>query len=469
MLADAVAAAAARAAGSPRPSPRPAGWSSAWSRRSRCPTFEEVRAQLAEQAAADADKAGTALVADVRDDLDVDRQPALRRPGQRARSWPARAASVTAARATTPRRRRPARPGALPETDRVPVALARHRQPPPARPAGPGRLAGGHRRPPAASPCPAPRPPPRRCAPRGSTVTDVPDAGGGRGAGRRRRPAGRARRRPVAPAAPVDGAPEPAGARLLDVVAVMDRLRSPGRLPLGRRADARLAARLPARGGARGLRRDRRRRPGGDARGARRRPAAGGLPRPGGRGGRRRTARFDVDDVAGDLVDKLVRRHPHVFGDAGPRDVAAVEAGWEEIKQAEKQRRSPTEGVSRSQPAAAWGAALVRRAGRAGLPTPAGRPSSPPTAPRSWGSGCSPSSRPPSSAAGTSRTRCARPSAATPASWTPPAADARVRGRQLAAGLHRGSDPAAGGSQNSTPPDSTVATQRSRSGPLPST
>src|ERR671920_18632 len=80
--------------------------------------------------------------------------------------------------------------------------------------------------------------------------------------------------------------------------------------------------------------------------------------------------RFDVDDVAGDLVDKLVRRHPHVFGDAGPRDVAQVEAGWEEIKKAEKQRRSPTEGVSRSQPAASWGAALVRRAGRAGLPVP---------------------------------------------------------------------------------------------------
>jgi XTP/dITP diphosphohydrolase len=80
--------------------------------------------------------------------------------------------------------------------------------------------------------------------------------------------------------------------------------------------------------------------------------------------------RFDIDDVAGDLVDKLVRRHPHVFGDAGPRDVAQVEAGWEEIKKVEKQRRSPTEGVSRSQPAAAWGAALVRRAGRVDLPTP---------------------------------------------------------------------------------------------------
>jgi len=84
--------------------------------------------------------------------------------------------------------------------------------------------------------------------------------------------------------------------------------------------------------------------------------------------------RFDVDDVAGDLVDKLVRRHPHVFGDAGnagPRpSTAQVEVGWEEIKKAEKQRRSPTEGVSRSQPAASWGAALVRRAARAGLTTP---------------------------------------------------------------------------------------------------
>jgi XTP/dITP diphosphohydrolase len=80
--------------------------------------------------------------------------------------------------------------------------------------------------------------------------------------------------------------------------------------------------------------------------------------------------RFDVDDVAAELVDKLVRRHPHVFGDAGPRDVAAVEAGWDEIKAAEKQRRSPTEGVSRSQPATSWGSALVRRAGRAGFPTP---------------------------------------------------------------------------------------------------
>jgi XTP/dITP diphosphohydrolase len=78
----------------------------------------------------------------------------------------------------------------------------------------------------------------------------------------------------------------------------------------------------------------------------------------------------DLASVARNVHDKLVRRHPHVFADAGPRDVAQVEAGWEEIKKAEKQRRSPTEGVSRSQPAASWGAALARRAERAGLPTP---------------------------------------------------------------------------------------------------
>ena len=162
----------------------------------------------------------------------------------------------------------------------------------------------------------------------------------------------------------VAGAPEPAGARLLDVVAVMDRLRSPGGCPWdAEQTHASLRGYLleeaheaydaivdddPA-----AMREEL-----GDvllqvvfhARVA----AEAALDR-----------RFDVDAVAGDLVDKLVRRHPHVFGDAGPRDVAAVEAGWEEIKQAEKQRRSPTEGVSRSQPAAAWGAALVRRAGRA--------------------------------------------------------------------------------------------------------
>ncbi|MBW8765106.1 MAG: MazG family protein [Geodermatophilales bacterium] len=175
---------------------------------------------------------------------------------------------------------------------------------------------------------------------------------------------------PVPAAESVDGVIEPPGARLLDVVAVMDRLRSPGGCPWdAEQTHASLRGYLleEAHEAYDAIVDD-------DPVGMREelgdvllqvvfhaRVAAEADQ------GRR----FTVDDVASDLVDKLVRRHPHVFGDAGPRDVAAVEAGWEEIKRAEKQRRSPTEGVSRSQPAASWGAALVRRAGRAGLPTPA--------------------------------------------------------------------------------------------------
>ena len=167
----------------------------------------------------------------------------------------------------------------------------------------------------------------------------------------------------------VDGAPEPPGARLLDVVRVMDTLRSPGGCPWdAEQTHASLRGYLleEAHEAYDAIVDD-------DAAAMREelgdvllqvvfhaRVAAEAAPE----------RRFDVDDVAGDLVDKLVRRHPHVFGDAGPRDVEQVEAGWDQIKQQEKQRSSPTEGVSRSQPAASWGAALVRRAGRAGLPTP---------------------------------------------------------------------------------------------------
>jgi len=145
----------------------------------------------------------------------------------------------------------------------------------------------------------------------------------------------------------VAGAPEPPGARLLDVVTVMDRLRSPGGCPWdAEQTHASLRGYLleEAHEAYDAIVDD-------DPVAMREelgdvllqvafhaRVAAEADPE----------RAFDVDDVAGDLVDKLVRRHPHVFGDAGPRDVAAVERGWDEIKQSEKQRRSPTEGVSRS-------------------------------------------------------------------------------------------------------------------------
>ena len=46
---------------------------------------------------------------------------------------------------------------------------------------------------------------------------------------------------------------------------------------------------------------------------------------------------FDIDDVVASIADKLVRRHPHVFGDATGVDTPGqVVAQWEEIKKAEK-------------------------------------------------------------------------------------------------------------------------------------
>jgi XTP/dITP diphosphohydrolase len=103
--------------------------------------------------------------------------------------------------------------------------------------------------------------------------------------------------------------------------------------------------------------------------------------------------RFTVDDVAGDLVDKLVRRHPHVFGDAGPRDVAQVEA-------AGRRSRSPRSSAARRPRAVPFPARGVRGARRWSAAPRAracprrSRRSSPRPAPRSWGSGCWASSPP---------------------------------------------------------------------------
>ena len=76
---------------------------------------------------------------------------------------------------------------------------------------------------------------------------------------------------------------------------------------------------------------------------------------------------WDVDDVAGDLVDKLVRRHPHVFADAAVDD---LEASWTAIKQAEKRRTSVTDGVPMGQPALALARKLQSRGARLGAPVP---------------------------------------------------------------------------------------------------
>ncbi|MFI5620682.1 nucleoside triphosphate pyrophosphohydrolase [Streptomyces sp. NPDC051567] len=70
---------------------------------------------------------------------------------------------------------------------------------------------------------------------------------------------------------------------------------------------------------------------------------------------------FSVDDVAATLVEKLVRRHPHVFGDAEASTPQEVKALWREAKAAEKRRESVTDGVPLAQPALALAAQLAGR------------------------------------------------------------------------------------------------------------
>ena len=76
---------------------------------------------------------------------------------------------------------------------------------------------------------------------------------------------------------------------------------------------------------------------------------------------------FDVDDVAGRLVTKLVTRHPHVFGDVEVEGASEVVANWEVIKDHEKGRTSVLEGVPEALPALAYATKLQKRAGKAGF------------------------------------------------------------------------------------------------------
>ncbi|NUT94813.1 MAG: MazG family protein [Saccharothrix sp.] len=79
---------------------------------------------------------------------------------------------------------------------------------------------------------------------------------------------------------------------------------------------------------------------------------------------------FDIDAVAGDLVAKLVGRHPHVFEGHDPavKDAHTQQHRWEELKQVEKQRESSVDGVASGQPAVAFAGKLAQRTARAGLP-----------------------------------------------------------------------------------------------------
>ncbi|MEU4826566.1 MazG family protein [Actinomadura sp. NPDC023710] len=83
---------------------------------------------------------------------------------------------------------------------------------------------------------------------------------------------------------------------------------------------------------------------------------------------------FTIDDVAGAIVDKLVRRHPHVFGDVTVSGADEVNANWEQIKAAERAEKSGADasaldGVPMGQPSLSLAAQLQRRAARMDAPS----------------------------------------------------------------------------------------------------
>ena len=76
---------------------------------------------------------------------------------------------------------------------------------------------------------------------------------------------------------------------------------------------------------------------------------------------------FTVDDVAGDIVDKLVHRHPHVFAGLDVSGADEVEANWETLKHAEKGRASVLEGVPMALPALSLADKVLGRAAKVGV------------------------------------------------------------------------------------------------------
>jgi len=82
---------------------------------------------------------------------------------------------------------------------------------------------------------------------------------------------------------------------------------------------------------------------------------------------------FDFDDVAGAVADKLIRRHPHVFGDGARMDADTQTEHWEAIKAVEREQAgmsSAIDGVSASLPPLRRAVKLQKRAARAGFDWP---------------------------------------------------------------------------------------------------
>ncbi len=83
---------------------------------------------------------------------------------------------------------------------------------------------------------------------------------------------------------------------------------------------------------------------------------------------------FDIDDVAGGIAEKLIARHPHVFGGESAETAQDVESAWFERKRREKGRSSVTDGVPMAMPALPLIEKLLHRAEKGGVDVPAPDP-----------------------------------------------------------------------------------------------
>lgn len=81
---------------------------------------------------------------------------------------------------------------------------------------------------------------------------------------------------------------------------------------------------------------------------------------------------WDIDDVADGIINKLMRRHPHVFSDAQASTAADVEANWHALKAAEKGRASVTEGIPEALPALLRAHKLLSRSANVDVDPPSG-------------------------------------------------------------------------------------------------
>ena len=86
---------------------------------------------------------------------------------------------------------------------------------------------------------------------------------------------------------------------------------------------------------------------------------------------------FDFEDVAAAIINKLIVRHPHVFGDAKIKTVAEQDISWEKIKEAERKNKSGNDsvhslldGIAYSLPANIRAAKLQKRAANVGFDWP---------------------------------------------------------------------------------------------------